>query len=85
MEYEHEEPHAPATDADSPHRQAENSTRRTLQWDAIVGFLSFFAVVAVVQAFLNVLAPEPQIFPAVLALVLVVAAVSAWRYSRARR
>ncbi|PRQ10815.1 hypothetical protein C1Y63_09655 [Corynebacterium sp. 13CS0277] len=63
----------------------DSPTRQRLQWDTIVGFLSFFAVVAVIQAVMNVLRPDPSLGPALLALVLVVAAVSAWRYSRSRR
>ncbi|MDO4687127.1 MAG: hypothetical protein Q4A92_11335 [Corynebacterium sp.] len=54
-------------------------TRRRLQRDTITGFLSFFAVVSVVQATLNLFAPEPAVWPAALALVLVVLTIISWR------
>ncbi|APT84174.1 membrane protein [Corynebacterium aquilae DSM 44791] len=65
--------------------RASFSERRRMQWDTVVGFLTFFAVVAVIQAVRNVLQPQPEVLPAFVALVLVVAAVSAWRYGRTRR
>ncbi|GAA4783014.1 hypothetical protein FRX94_04165 [Corynebacterium canis] len=57
-------------------------TRRRLQRDTLTGFLSFFAVVSVIQAILNLFAPEPAVWPAALALVLVVLTVVSWRSSR---
>lgn len=57
-------------------------TRRKLQRDALTGFLSFFAVVAVVQAIFNLFAPEPAIWPAALALILVVLTIISWRRSK---
>lgn len=55
------------------------SKRRSLQLEALLGFLGFFAFVAVVQAVINVFRPEPAVWPALLALVLVIATVSVWR------
>lgn len=66
---------------DSPQNHSRDERRR-LQSDSLAGFLGFFAFLSVVQAVINVLAPEPKVWPAVLALILVVAAVSAWRYGR---
>lgn len=56
--------------------------RRQLQFDALAGFLGFFAFLAVIQAMINVAQPEPKVWPAVLALVLVIATVLVWRARR---
>lgn len=56
--------------------------RRQLQFDALAGFLGFFAFLAVIQAMINVVQPEPKVWPAVLALVLVIATVLVWRARR---
>lgn len=53
--------------------------RRELQLEALLGFLGFFTVLAVIQAVINVLRPEPAVWPALLALVLVLATVAVWR------
>jgi divalent metal cation (Fe/Co/Zn/Cd) transporter len=50
--------------------------------DAFLGFLGFFAFLAVIQAVINVVQPEPKVWPALLALVLVLATVSMWRIRR---
>ncbi|MCQ9343127.1 hypothetical protein [Corynebacterium kozikiae] len=47
--------------------------------DAILGFVAFFAFMSVVQATMNLLQPEPALWPALLALVLVIATVALWR------
>ncbi|MGD7003023.1 hypothetical protein [Corynebacterium halotolerans] len=60
----------------SPHR------RRKLQMDSFTGFLGFFAVLSVIQAVINVVQPEPKVWPAVLALILVIATVVTWRAGR---
>lgn len=62
-----------------------DSRRRQLQRDTLVGFLGFFAVLTVIQATINVFHPEPAVWPAVLALVAVIAAVTAWRWNRRAR
>lgn len=59
--------------------------RRRLQQDALSGFLGFFAFVAVLQAVLNVFQPEPQVWPALLALALVTATWWSWRVGRRGR
>ena len=56
--------------------------RRNLQLDAFIGFLGFFAFLAVVQAAVNVVQPEPKVWPALLALMLVLATVAMWRARR---
>lgn len=56
--------------------------RRRLQLDALCGGVICFAVLAVIQATINVLRPEPAIWPAALALLLVIAAVALWRARR---
>lgn len=50
-----------------------------LQRQALLGFLTFFSVMAVIQAAINVVQPEPKMWPAVLALVLVTTTVIIWR------
>ncbi|GAA1472359.1 hypothetical protein P4N68_03990 [Corynebacterium felinum] len=61
----------------------ESQHKRTLLVrESIVGFLGFLSFLAVVQAVINVMQPQPKVWPAVLALVLVIAAVSAWRWHR---
>ncbi|MGP6173791.1 hypothetical protein [Corynebacterium sp. A21] len=58
--------------------------RRKMQLDTLTGFLGFFAFIALVQAVINVVQPEPKVWPALLALVLVIAAVMSWRAGRSR-
>ncbi|MCK7637685.1 hypothetical protein [Corynebacterium pygosceleis] len=67
-----------------PGRDPAEARRRKLQRDTVTGFVSFFAVVALIQAVVNVTRPEPAVWPAVLALVLVLAAVWLWRSGRRR-
>ncbi|MDO5670132.1 MAG: hypothetical protein Q4G50_09025 [Corynebacterium sp.] len=57
--------------------------RRTLQYDTLLGFLGFFAFLALVQAVLNLFAPEPAIWPGPLAALLV--GLTWWLWRRARR
>ncbi|GGG75884.1 hypothetical protein [Corynebacterium pelargi] len=59
-----------------------NSERKSLVFDAIFGFVGFFAFLAFIQAVLNLFQPEPRIWPALLALVLVIATVTLWRIRR---
>ncbi|WP_245802265.1 hypothetical protein [Corynebacterium pacaense] len=56
--------------------------RHGLRHDALLGFLGFFAGIAVLQAIINVFRPEPLVWPAALALVLVIATVAVWRARR---
>lgn len=70
--------------ADKSQDQSE-SQRKGLQLEALLGFLGFFSFLAVIQAVINVLRPEPAVWPALLALVLVIATVSVWRAWRKRR
>lgn len=58
--------------------------RTKLLWDTLIGFLGFFAVLAVIQAVINLFAPEPAVWPAVVALVLVLVTVATWRARRHR-
>lgn len=57
--------------------------RRALGWETAFGFALFFALVAVGQAVVNVLRPDPEVWPAVVALVFV--AVATLTYRRWRR
>ncbi len=63
------------------HRPGEQQ-RKKLMWDTLVGFVGFFAFLSVIQAVLNLLSPEPAVWPATLALVLVIVAVTVWRIGR---
>lgn len=56
-----------------------------MQLDSITGFLGFFAALSVIQAIINVVQPEPKVWPAALALLLVIATVTAWRAGRSKR
>lgn len=56
-----------------------------MQLDSITGFLGFFAALSVIQAIINVVQPEPKVWPAALALILVIATVTAWRAGRSGR
>ncbi|MEH0147702.1 hypothetical protein V6D40_08525 [Corynebacterium sp. Q4381] len=47
--------------------------RRDLVWQTVIGFVGFFAFLAVVQAVINVFSPDPAIWPGLLAGALVLA------------
>lgn len=47
--------------------------RKDLLWQSLIGFVGFFAFLAVVQAVINVFSPDPAIWPGLLAGVLVLA------------
>lgn len=53
--------------------------RRAMGWETAFGFTLFFAVVAVIQAVLNVLRPDPEVWPALVALVFVTFSVITYR------
>lgn len=60
--------------------------RKDLLWQTGIGFVGFFALLAVIQAVINVFSQEPVIWPGLLAGLLVLATwalVRKWR--RARR
>lgn len=56
--------------------------RKKLQRDTILGFLTMMSFITVFQATYNVFQPEPKMWPAVLALVVVVSTVVFWRRTR---
>lgn len=41
--------------------------RRALMWDTVIGFVGFFALLALVQAIMNLFDPEPALWPGFLA------------------
>lgn len=41
--------------------------RRDLVWQTLIGFVGFFAAVALVQAVLNLFRPEPLLWPGLVA------------------
>lgn len=51
-------------------------------WDTGIGFVGFFAVLATIQAVLNVFDPNPRIWPGLLALALIAATVAVVRAKR---
>ena len=58
------------------------SQRNSYQYDATLGFLGFFSAIFVLQATINVFQAEPKVWPAVLALISVLATVAMWRSRR---
>lgn len=59
--------------------------RRDLLWQTAIGFVGFFAVLALAQAVLNVFSPNPMVWPGILAGLLVLATwllVRRWRALR---
>ena len=60
-------------------RDPGRGQRRRLQHDTLLGFLGFFAFLAVVQSLLNVAAPEPALWPGPLAAVFVGLTWWVWR------
>ena len=56
--------------------------RRRLQHETLLGFLGFFAFLALVQAVLNLFSPEPALWPGLLAAVFVSLTWWVWRQGR---
>ncbi|MGV0378466.1 hypothetical protein ACUY2Q_10925, partial [Corynebacterium bovis] len=56
--------------------------RQRLVAEAVLGFLGFFTVLALVQAVWNLFRDEPSVGPSVLLLVLLVLTWLAWRWRR---
>lgn len=59
--------------------------RKDLLWQTVIGFVGFFAALALVQAVINVLRPNPALWPGILAGVLLLATwtlVRRWRTLR---
>lgn len=56
--------------------------RRELLWDTALGFLGFFALVAVVQAVINIFQPHPAIWPGLVAAVFCGLTYLTWRAKR---
>ncbi|WJY67472.1 PEP-CTERM sorting domain-containing protein [Corynebacterium auris] len=62
------------------------NSRTDLLWQSAIGFLGFFAALALIQAVINLFRPEPAIWPGLLAGALVAATwlmVRRWRRLRA--
>lgn len=45
--------------------------RKDLVWQSIIGFIGFFAALALIQAVVNVFQPAPAVWPALLAAALI--------------
>lgn len=56
--------------------------RRALLWDTALGFVGFFAALALLQAVLNLFQPSPAVWPGLLAGALVLAEYALWRAKR---
>jgi hypothetical protein len=67
------------TPAPGPEPDPGRRRRRKLQHETLVGFLGFFAFLALAQAVLNVFSPAPALWPGVLAALLVGLTWWAWR------
>lgn len=64
---------------------APDSQRKKLVWEAILGFVSFFTLIALLQAVWNVVQDQPSVTPALILAILLVCLAGAWRgYSRYR-
>lgn len=62
-----------------------DAKRKKLVWESILGFVGFFAFMALLNAIWNVFQPEPAIFPSVILVIFLVLTWLAWRgYSRYR-
>lgn len=62
-----------------------DAKRKKLVWESLLGFVGFFAFMALLNAIWNVFQTEPAILPSVVLLVLVVLTWLAWKgYSRYR-
>ena len=59
---------------------SEHRRRRTV-WEAVLGFLALFDVLALVQAVMNILG-DAAVWPSLLLLVLLVVTWGAWRQWR---
>ncbi|WP_169833320.1 hypothetical protein [Corynebacterium phocae] len=53
--------------------------RPHLLWEAALGFVGFFAFLALIQALVNLFAPEPALWPGLLAGGLVAATYFIWK------
>ncbi|KAB3522955.1 hypothetical protein GC425_03650 [Corynebacterium sp. zg254] len=60
----------------------QDSRRKKLVWESLLGFLGFFTVVALIQAIWNIFQDDPSIVPSLLLLVLLVATAAVWRRYR---
>lgn len=56
--------------------------RKSLLDDALLGFLSFFTFLSVIQAALNAMSPDPKVWPSVLALILLSLTSLVWWLKR---
>lgn len=62
--------------------------RKDLIWQSAIGFVGFFAFIALIQAVMNIFRPEPAIWPGLFAGALVLATwllVKRWRAWRNAR
>lgn len=56
--------------------------RRALLWDSALGFVGFFAALALLQAILNLFQPSPALWPGLIAGVLMALEWALWRAKR---
>ena len=62
-----------------------DAPRKKLVWEAALGFVGFFSVMAAVTAVWNVFRPEPAVLPSIVLLVLLALLAGTWKgYSRYR-
>lgn len=68
------------------HQSADpDAPRKKLVWEAALGFVGFFVVMAAATAIWNVFRPEPAVLPAIVLLVLLVLMAGVWKgYSKYR-
>lgn len=75
-----------ASGASHPHFAADpDAPRKKLVWEAALGFVGFFTLMAVITAVWNVFREEPAVLPSVVLLVLLILLAITWKgYSRYR-
>ncbi len=78
------DPHAHDRQAHDPrdHNAQVDARRKKLVWESALGFVGFFAAIALIQAVWNVFQPEPSIGPSLLLIVLLGLLWVVWRQYR---
>lgn len=64
------------------HNAQVDARRKKLVWESALGFVGFFAAIALIQAVWNVFQPEPSIGPSLLLIVLLGLLLVVWRQYR---
>lgn len=60
----------------------QDAQRKKLVWEAALGFLGFFTILALIQAVWNIFQDQPGVLPSVVLLVLLLLTWLVWRRYR---